>query len=209
MSATFQPRLVLVTGGAGFIGSNFIRWLLAHEPTVKVLNFVADPPSFQNPGDPITLRWTTSNATDVVITGIGPVPPNGSMTVRPTATTSYSLVAYGKRSQATALVIVAPANTGGGGGGNRPPISNPGPDRKVLSEIITLDGSRSIDPQGLPITFAWRVAGTKLATIDNPDAVRPTVRLLGGLGVYIFELKVTNSNGLFTIAQVRIQKIEP
>ncbi len=39
MSATFQPRLVLVTGGAGFIGSNFIRWLLAHEPTVKVLNF--------------------------------------------------------------------------------------------------------------------------------------------------------------------------
>ena len=32
---------VLVTGGCGFIGSNFIRRLLAHDPTVRVLNFDA------------------------------------------------------------------------------------------------------------------------------------------------------------------------
>src|SRR5262249_25157360 len=161
-------------------------------------------------GDPITLKWTTSNATDVVITGIGSVPANGSMTVRPTATTSYSLVAYGKRSQATALVIVAPAaGFGGGGGAGRAPTSNPGPDRKVTCEIITLDGSRSLDPQGLPLTFLWRNVGPKLATIDNPTAVRPTVRLLEGLGVYIFELKVTNSNGVSTIAQARIEMTAP
>ena len=35
---TFQPSCVLVTGGAGFIGSNFIRWLLQHAPTVRVVN---------------------------------------------------------------------------------------------------------------------------------------------------------------------------
>ena len=35
---TFQPQCVLVTGGAGFIGSNFIRWLLAHDSTVRVIN---------------------------------------------------------------------------------------------------------------------------------------------------------------------------
>ena len=33
-----QPRCVLVTGGAGFIGSNVIRWLLAHEEHVHVVN---------------------------------------------------------------------------------------------------------------------------------------------------------------------------
>src|SRR4029077_1132895 len=35
---TFAPSCVLVTGGAGFIGSNFIRWLLEHAPGVQVIN---------------------------------------------------------------------------------------------------------------------------------------------------------------------------
>src|SRR5213080_3818229 len=35
---SFAPECVLVTGGAGFIGSNFVRWLLAREPRVCVVN---------------------------------------------------------------------------------------------------------------------------------------------------------------------------
>ena len=35
---TFTPSCVLVTGGAGFIGSNFIRWMLEHAPAVQVIN---------------------------------------------------------------------------------------------------------------------------------------------------------------------------
>jgi len=38
MTAPFAPRCVLVTGGAGFIGVNFVRWLLECEPRVKVVN---------------------------------------------------------------------------------------------------------------------------------------------------------------------------
>ena len=34
----FRPRTVLVTGGAGFIGSNLVRWILDHEPEVRVVN---------------------------------------------------------------------------------------------------------------------------------------------------------------------------
>jgi dTDP-glucose 4,6-dehydratase len=30
---------ILVTGGAGFIGSNFIRYLLQQHPTYRVVNF--------------------------------------------------------------------------------------------------------------------------------------------------------------------------
>lgn len=36
--AVFRPIVVLVTGGAGFIGSNLIRWLLSAEPDVSVVN---------------------------------------------------------------------------------------------------------------------------------------------------------------------------
>ena len=35
---SFAPGRVLVTGGAGFIGSNFIRWVLNRVPKVQILN---------------------------------------------------------------------------------------------------------------------------------------------------------------------------
>ncbi len=35
---SFSPTCLLVTGGAGFIGSNFGRWVLEHEPNVTVVN---------------------------------------------------------------------------------------------------------------------------------------------------------------------------
>ncbi len=36
-----QPRTVLVTGGAGFIGSNFVRFVLEQRPNVRVVNYDA------------------------------------------------------------------------------------------------------------------------------------------------------------------------
>lgn len=34
----YQPRCMLVTGGAGFIGSNFVRHVLAAEPSIRIIN---------------------------------------------------------------------------------------------------------------------------------------------------------------------------
>ncbi len=34
----YQPQKILVTGGAGFIGANFIRYILEHEPDVRIVN---------------------------------------------------------------------------------------------------------------------------------------------------------------------------
>ncbi|NLX53548.1 MAG: dTDP-glucose 4,6-dehydratase [Planctomycetaceae bacterium] len=34
----FQPSNILITGGAGFIGSNFVRHLLANDPSVRIVN---------------------------------------------------------------------------------------------------------------------------------------------------------------------------
>ena len=38
---THRPRVMLVTGGAGFIGSNFVRWLLAEDPCLRLVNLDA------------------------------------------------------------------------------------------------------------------------------------------------------------------------
>ncbi|HVE80293.1 MAG TPA: dTDP-glucose 4,6-dehydratase [Gemmatimonadaceae bacterium] len=37
----FAPQTVLVTGGAGFIGSNLVRWLLATEPALSIVTLDA------------------------------------------------------------------------------------------------------------------------------------------------------------------------
>jgi dTDP-glucose 4,6-dehydratase len=34
----YQPRVMLVTGGAGFIGANFVRYALEQDPTIKIIN---------------------------------------------------------------------------------------------------------------------------------------------------------------------------
>ena len=38
MTHSFQPRCILVTGGAGFIGSNFVHVVLREHPEIKVIN---------------------------------------------------------------------------------------------------------------------------------------------------------------------------
>jgi dTDP-glucose 4,6-dehydratase len=40
-SVDFNPSAMLVTGGAGFIGSNFIRWVLDLDPDVRLINLDA------------------------------------------------------------------------------------------------------------------------------------------------------------------------
>lgn len=50
----FIPKNVLVTGGAGFIGCNFIRYLLAHDSQVKIINL-----------DALTYAGTRDNLLDI------------------------------------------------------------------------------------------------------------------------------------------------
>jgi peptidoglycan-associated lipoprotein len=70
-------------------------------------------PNTVDPGQPTTLTWQTTGATDVNIDGIGPVDPIGSRPVTPTESTTYHLIAKGAggTQDATARVTVnaAPA----------------------------------------------------------------------------------------------------
>ncbi|MFB3776716.1 MAG: PKD domain-containing protein [Bryobacteraceae bacterium] len=170
---------------------------------VKILNFVADPARIPRVGEATTLRWQTENATDVVITGIGSAPVNGSLAVNPASDISYTLIAYGRRSQVSAMVIVRV-------GANNPPVADAGPDQIITQSFdATLDGSRSYDPDGDPITYSWRYIGNGRAEIFGANTATPTVRFSTGNGVYTFELTVTDDKRAFSSSITRVNVIDP
>jgi plastocyanin len=75
---------------------------------VRILSFNADPVYSAKSGDPVTLSWTTSNATSVVLVGnVQPqiLPVNGSVVVNPITNTTFTLTAYGPGGQTVSVTI--------------------------------------------------------------------------------------------------------
>jgi peptidoglycan-associated lipoprotein len=80
-------------------------------PPAPSASISANPTTIEK-GQSTRLTWSTQNATDVTIEGIGKVDPNGQQDVRPEDSTNYRLVAKGPggTQDATARVTVtAPA----------------------------------------------------------------------------------------------------
>ena len=81
-------------------------------PTAPTASLSANPNTI-NQGDPTTLTWQTTNATEVNIDGIGAVDTSGTRQVTPAESTTYHLIAKGAggTQDATARVTVnaAPA----------------------------------------------------------------------------------------------------
>src|SRR5437868_7080616 len=83
----------------------------------------------------------------------------GATTARPTFTADVAgtydarlVVHEGGASSAPDMVRITC------GSGNLAPIADAGPDRtELLGTPVTLDGTGSRDPNGTPITYAWRV----------------------------------------------------
>jgi peptidoglycan-associated lipoprotein len=76
-------------------------------PAAPTASLSANPNTVQK-GQPTTLTWSTENATDVSIEGIGAVQPSGSQSVTPTDSTTYRLTARGPggTQEATARITV-------------------------------------------------------------------------------------------------------
>jgi len=72
---------------------------------VPTILFTANPESVQS-GQPVTLKWQVTNATDVSIEGIGKVAIKGSKQVKPTESTAFTLTAVGEGGTQTETVEV-------------------------------------------------------------------------------------------------------
>ena len=91
--------------GAGQIQAN----VTVNVGSLRILSFTSDPVTSTSAGDPVRLMWTTQGATSVVITGnflpAGTLPANGSVVVKPTTNSTYTLIAYGPGGQQISAVI--------------------------------------------------------------------------------------------------------
>jgi phospholipase C len=100
-----------VTGQNGATATASVTVTVTQVP--PTVNFASNPTAILN-GQTSTLTWTTSNATAFQIDqGLGTQPVNGSIIVRPPATTTYTATASGPGGTTTAqaTVKVAPPGT--------------------------------------------------------------------------------------------------
>jgi plastocyanin len=80
-------------------------------PPARVTRFTAEPASIQ-PGQSVTLTWAAVNADNITIDqGVGILPTRGSRTIKPTATTTYTLHVRGRGGADEKSVIVTVAGT--------------------------------------------------------------------------------------------------
>src|SRR5207248_11597722 len=88
--------------------------------------------------------------------------------------------------------------------GATPPVADAGTDQiGVRPGTITLNGSGSYDPLGLPLTYRWTQIGGPTVTINNPTAAVATFTAAEGQ-TYVFRLTVTNSEGLSATARTTV-----
>lgn len=83
-------------------------------------------------------------------------------------------------------------------GTNKLPIAIAGSDQTIMLPIdsVTIDGSASSDPDGSISSYLWtKISGPASFTINNASAATTVVKNLA-VGLYQFELKVTDNGGL-------------
>jgi hypothetical protein len=92
---TTTTYTLTATNAAGPIQAN----VTVSVGAVQITSFTANPLFSPASGGPVTLSWTTQNATSIIITGTGipsgAQPVNGSITVYPISDSVFTLTAYG------------------------------------------------------------------------------------------------------------------
>lgn len=97
---------ITATGPGGSNSTSLTVTVSEPSAAPKVNTFSATPASIDL-GESSILSWTTENATSVNITpDVGTVNPNGSVTVTPTVSTAYSIVATGPGGEVTANTTI-------------------------------------------------------------------------------------------------------
>ncbi|MBV9187045.1 MAG: carboxypeptidase regulatory-like domain-containing protein [Acidobacteria bacterium] len=166
----------LIVGKTGYLNAS-INYTPSNCPGTSTQNVfmtpntVADPvvntftatPSTIKPGGSSTLSWTTTNATSVSISpSVGSQPANGSVSVTPALTTTYTLIATGAggtNTATTTVTVVTAALTA------NYTVSPPSPS---AGQLVTFTDTSS----GPPTSWSWNFGdGSPINTNQNPTHI--------------------------------------
>jgi hypothetical protein len=168
------------------------------------ISFFSAIPSEVAAGEAGTLSWSVRYADSVVIDGLGQVSSEGSLLVSPTETTTYTLTATnetGTTTATTTITVVIP---------NRAPVAEAGSDQSILTmgTLVTLDGSKSFDPDGDTITYSWDQISGPPVTLSGADTANPTFTPTERGEYYVFRLSVSDDRGGFDTDTVTVWYID-
>jgi hypothetical protein len=183
-------------------------------PAPTISSFTANPSTSMTAGGPVVLTCKANNATQVVISGVGPVDANGNRTVNPTTTTTYVCVAVNQTGQASANLTVPVAGSTTAGGGPVLVVTSPtatctpGAAVTICQTVvreINLDFTGTTSPNQ-PLSYLT-TSGTVQAVVLNPTSVTPSVQLGELFGDYFFTVVVTDSKGNQSTQTVDVQLV--
>ena len=182
-----------ITGCAGVSGTVN----LAPPNSSVSLTFSADSSSIVS-GDSVTLQWSAVNATSVQINGVGAVSAQGSMTVSPSATTTYTAVASnasGSTSKAVTITVLPEPFL---------IVSNHGPDNyyfgpSSLNESVSV---YAINPSDSSLTHVSGLGDQDLFTAGTESSNIPPLVSADGRWVFL----LYSDGGVLTTAEFSLDK---
>ena len=149
-------------------------------------------------GGRLTFAWTQTAGERVTLSGAdsarlsftAPAAP-GALTFRLTVTNPDG---FSDSDEVTVLV-----------GDVRPPVADAGDDVEAdPGARVTLDGTRSTDPDGGRLTFAWTQTAGKRVTLSGARSARLSFTAPAAPGALTFRLTVTNPDGFSDSDEVTV-----
>ncbi len=162
----------------------------------QIVRFEGSPTTIQQ-GQQATLSWATNGATQVSISGVGTVAANGSTTVSPAQTTTYTMTATGPNGQPVTSPVTITVTTSTTG--------------SVRVQSFTAS-PQSIAP-GASSQVCWQVSGANSIAIQ--PSVSGTLNPAGGCvtvsptATTTYTLTATGANGQTASASVTVTTTQP
>jgi hypothetical protein len=159
----------------------------------------------------ITPYGNLQGAVSTVSVGFTPATSTVPVAVNPVIeTVAGGIVIYSPAATVNTFTVTTPAGPPGGGGTSSAPtvVITPGINQTVTTRNITLDASKSTDPNGLALTYQWSVAGGgNVSLLQGSSSVASAQLGDNGPNTYVFTVTVTNSAGESTTATVTINYV--